>query len=185
MDILALDLSKSSTGWARWSDGQARPTYGSKMLGSEFTPRGEVYVNLHKLFLEQQAFGSPDYIIFESPRDPSHLSYPTNFMNDRLLIGLAEMVFYFGAMLGARTDEVANNIWWMAFNRRPMIKKSKALTVKDVTMARCRELGFKPKNNDEADAIGILDAEMEARFKITPPWRKDEVLFRPLTAMPA
>jgi hypothetical protein len=183
MDLLTLDQSKASLGWARWSDGQARPTYGSKSLGSEFTPRGEVYVNLHKFFLEQQAFGAPTNIIFESPRNPAHLSYPTKFMNDRLLIGLAELIYYFGSMIGSRVDEIENQSWWLAFNRRPMVKKTERLTVKEVTMARCRELGFKPKNSDEADGIGILDAELEGRFKITPPWRKDEVLFRPLQAV--
>jgi hypothetical protein len=112
MDILALDLSKSSTGWARWSDGQPRPTYGSKTLGSELTARGDVYVNLHKLFLEVQLFGVPDHIVFESPQNPAHLNYPTNFMNDRLLIGIAEMVYYFGAMLHVRSvREVRNNDW--------------------------------------------------------------------------
>lgn len=177
MDVVALDLSKANSGWARWSDGQPRPSYGSKSLGSEYTSRGDVYVNLHKLFLEMQAFGAPDYIVFESPLNPKHISYPTNFMKDRLLIGIAEMVYYFGAMLGVRVvTEVTNTDWWIPFNRHPKIKRNQGINVKDVTMARCRHFGFKPRNYDEADAIGILDFFMEDRCKITPPWRTDEVL---------
>ena len=102
MDYLSLDLSKASLGWARWQTGQPRPTYGSKCLGSTLATRAEVYINLHRLFLKFQLFGSPDEITIEAPRNPQHLKYPTKFENDRLLIGLCEMVYYLGTMIGSR-----------------------------------------------------------------------------------
>ena len=179
MDILAFDLSKASTGWARWSDDQARPTFGSKCLGSEYTSRGDTYVALHKLIIEMTLFGTPDHIVVEAPRNPTHLPYPTKFLNDRQLIGLAEMAHYFAAMLGCTVREVETKDWWPHFNRQGFPKRVKGSSSKDYTIARCRQFGFKPKNDDEADAIGILSYEMEMRG-VLPPWVRNEILVTPL-----
>lgn len=179
-DILTLDTSKTNTGWARWSKDQARPQCGSKCLGSEYSTRADVYVAMHKLMLELTVFGVPEYVFIEAPQNPKHLKYPTKFDNDRLLIGLVENVHYLSKLLGVRqVIEVENRDWWIPFCGRGIPKKKEGLNVKKLTMQRCRQLGFKPKNHDEADALGILDYACDFQGVI-PPWRKNEVLRPPL-----
>jgi hypothetical protein len=49
-----------------------------------------------------------------------------------------------------------------------------------MTVKRCRELGFKPLTNDEADAIGLLDFAL-SQDGIIPPWRAEHLLVRPMS----
>ena len=51
--------------------------------------------------------------------------------------------------------------------------------LKAAVMERCRQLGMKPQNDDEGDAIGILTYGLLVNG-VTPPWLKDEVLRAPL-----
>ena len=44
---------------------------------------------------------------------------------------------------------------------------------------RCRQFGFTPRKNDEADAIGILTYAILLNG-VTPPWLADETLRAPL-----
>lgn len=176
MDILALDTSKHRLGWARWASGQPRPALGHAQLGSELTPRGAAYVGLHKVFLEQQLFGVPDVVVVESPMNPAHLKHATKFTNDRLLIGLVEMVYYFSEMLRVSSvREVKTSDWWPYFIGHSFQKRRAGFTTKDYTLARCNQLGLTPRNNDEGDAAAILDYEIHCRG-LTPPWRAHECL---------
>lgn len=175
MDILAIDQSKSSLGWARWSSDQQRPVWGSKKLGSEYTSRGDVYVSLHKFFGEQSLFGKPDLLVVESPVDPKHIPHPTKFENDRQLIGLAEWSYYWAAITGTKIHEVSPAIWHFHFTNRRHPKKDEGIHKKEPAMKTCRRFGFKPENYDESDAIGILHYGIEAIAGLTPPWRTDRL----------
>ena len=54
-------------------------------------------------------------------------------------------------------------------------QKSARDPLKAATMERCRQLGMKPRNDDEADAIGILTYGLLLNG-VTPPWIANEVL---------
>ena len=63
------------------------------------------------------------------------------------------------------------------FGRVPA--KSTRGGLKDMSMERCRQFGWRPRNDDQSDALGILD--YAASFMgIQPIWRQRETLQPPL-----
>jgi hypothetical protein len=60
-----------------------------------------------------------------------------------------------------------------------MKRGTKRQALKDFVEARCRDLGMKPRNDDEADALGILDYDLTFAG-ITPPWRLQRAPVQPL-----
>jgi hypothetical protein len=58
-----------------------------------------------------------------------------------------------------------------------MKRGTKTSDLKRLTIERCQGYGWNPKNNDEADALGILDYAIDLNG-ITPPWAHQQVLRR-------
>jgi hypothetical protein len=177
MDILALDLSKASTGWARWDGISPRPTYGSIKLGGEYANRLDTYRAFHKFWLEVRLFKDPEYVSIEAPANPKHLKHNTKFDNDRKLIGLAEVAWYFCMCMGlshGAVREVPVQGWRGPFIG-PQKRGPEKPDLKAMTIRRCKQLGLPVANSDEADAIGLLTHEIQMRGGI-PPWMAHEQL---------
>lgn len=188
MGILALDLSKRSTGWAVWQEGWEKPRYGHWQLGSEFTSEGQTYATLHRNLADLRAIARFDRIYFEEAINPAALSGHTNIDTLRVLSGLCAHAESFGYAMGCRTYRTNISTWRRDFlgsmeitdakRRAKAIGKSASADLKELTMERARQLGMNPRKSDEADAIGILDYACTA-LGIMPPWRSTEAL-RPL-----
>lgn len=190
---LALDLSKTSTGWAAWSDGWDKPRYGHWVLGSEYTSRGGVFAKLHQNMADlHQALCRFEFLFVEEPISPAQLQGGTTINTLRLASGLAAHAESFAHAMGIRRIQEFNvSSWRPAFIGRIDDAAAKAEArrakkagdtrasardaLKALTMARCRQLGMTPRKNDEADAIGILTHGLLVSG-ITPPWLADEVL---------
>jgi hypothetical protein len=193
--MLALDLSKSRTGWAVWQDGWDMPRYGNWKLGGEYTPNGGVFAKLQQQMHELRAVMPYERIHYEQPINPASLQGFTNIQSIRLAIGLAAHTESYGAAMGCRTNEVHIDTWRIDFVGGGEIAKIKAdaralsraqgkrVSARDdlkfATMERCRQLGMKPAYDDEADAIGILTYSL-LTLAVTPPWIANEVLRAPL-----
>lgn len=191
MKLLALDLSKTRTGWAVWHDGWEKPQFGSWVLGSEYTADGRVFAKLHEHMLDLRAVIPFDEIHYEQPINPAKLQGFTNINVIKMAIGLASHVLSFAAATGCRASDVHIDTWRIDFVGSGEISQIKAAVrakaraagkklsarddLKEATMERCRQLGMKPRYNDEADAIGIADYVLGTQ-RITPPWRAQEVL---------
>lgn len=184
--MIALDLSKRSTGWAVWMGDDTPPRYGSWELGSEYTGRGQTYAKLHANLLDLRAVLPFEALYFEEPINPVKLKGHTNIDTLRVLSGLAAHAESFGHAIGLRIVQGINiDSWRPAFigriNSTEAKRKAKAAGksasdgLKTLTMERCRQLGFNPRTTDEADALGILDYCIALRGAV-PPWRSDEVL---------
>lgn len=184
--MIALDLSKRSTGWAVWMGDDTAPHFGSWELGSEYTGRGQTYAKLHANLLDLRAVSKFEALYFEEPLNPNKLKGQTNIDTLRVLSGLAAHAESFGHAIGLRIVQGINiDSWRPSFigriNSAEAKRKAKAAgksatdSLKSLTVERCRQLGFNPRNTDEADAIGILDYCVSMRGVI-PPWRADEVL---------
>lgn len=203
MKILALDLSKSNTGWALWDGKSDKPRFGSWVLGSEYTTNGGVFAKLAQNLTDLHGLMPFEGIVMETPIVPSQLQGSTTIHVIRLAGGLAAMVQYFSHVYRGHNsdpirfiDEVNVESWRPAFIGRIEDAQAKAEarrakkagdkrasardTLKALTIARCRQLGLTPRSNDEADAIGILTYGILARGK-TPPWLADEVLREPVS----
>lgn len=199
---LALDLSKRSTGWAAWDGKAAMPRYGSWVLGSEYTTNGGVFAKLAANLAELHSVMPFERIYVEPPIVPAQLQGNTTIQIIRLATGLAATLEYFAhqyrehgthptrlpiefnvetwrpAFIGRIADQTAKGEARRA--KKAGDKRASARdTLKDLTMARCRQLGLSPRSNDEADAIGILTHGL-LFDQITPPWIAGEVLLQPL-----
>src|SRR3546814_3337437 len=66
-----------------------------------------------------------------------------------------------GEELGCRIVRGVSPSTWRVNFIGSQKRGTKRATLKDLTKERCRQLGMKPQNDDEADAIGILTRSEE------------------------
>lgn len=177
MGYLALDLSKRSTGFACLPDGGEKPIVGVWKLGSEYTSRGQTYGKLHAEMNALWRLTRFERIYYEEPLTHVTVQGNTNIETLKVLGGLAEHVQSFAYAIGARVEGINISSWRKDFIGSQK-RGTKRQTLKALTLERCRQLGFTPRGDDEADAIGILDYSIGLNGQ-TPPWRRDEVL-RPM-----
>lgn len=198
MGYCALDLSKTSTGWAVWQEGWKKPRYGHWVLGSEWTTRGGTFAKLHQCMSELYQVCPYEFLFIEEPISPAQLQGGTTINTLRIASGLAAHAESFAhAMRVRRIQEVNVSSWRGDFIGRVDNNAAKARArqakkegdkrasardeLKALTIERCRQLGFSPRKNDEADAIGILTYGLLISG-ITPPWLAEETLKPLLTA---
>src|SRR3546814_19503842 len=89
-----------------------------------------------------------------------------------------------GEELGCRIVRGVSPSTWRVNFIGSQKRGTKRATLKDLTKERCRQLGMKPQNDDEADAIGILTHAAES-LGLSPPWTANEVLRPPLGSVGA
>ena len=173
--ILALDLSKRSTGWALWSDTQARPVSGTWVLGSELTSAGTVFLNLHQRMNELYMVSPFDVVIYEEPLNLDSGKLITTKETTFVLMGLATHVDSFCEAKRIRKYRSVNQSTWRRYFIGKMKRGTKTVDLKAFSMERCRQLGLRPAKHDEAEALGILSYMCDCEG-IRPPWERDEVL---------
>lgn len=172
MAHLSLDLSKRSTGWACWKEGWQAPRFGSWALGSEFTSTGKAFVNLHKnMGALMQMTGPFDTVTYEEPLLLGPAAGNTSAETQLLLIGLMAHVESFCAAKGIRRVQYVNQSSWRKHFIGSMKRGTKRTDLKALVMERCREHGWLPRKDDEADALGVLDYWLHS-LKIETPWQK-------------
>lgn len=203
MKYIALDLSKTSTGWAYWDGVSAQPRSGRWVLGSPYTSNGGVFAKLAEHLMDLHAVMPFEGIFVEPPIVPSQLQGMTTIHVIRLATGLAAMTEYFQHMFREHArypvrfvQEINVESWRPEFigrienaaaktdARRAKKAGDKRASARDslkaLTIARCHQLGLKPATNDEADAIGILTYGLGLRGE-QPHWIANEVLRQPVS----
>lgn len=181
MNILALDLSKRSTGWAYYGQGGNTAQHGVwTRLGSEYTSRGGLFYNLYKTLLEHRQVMPFDMIYAEQPVNLIPNSVATTAENVWIAVGMAATVELFAHSFGVPLNWIHQARWRREFlGRMPRAVKSSQL--KDYAMERARQLGFRPQRHDDAEAIGILTYALQIERQPCP-WVADEVLRQALGA---
>lgn len=177
--ILALDLSKRSTGWALWSPEMSKPVSGTWSLGSELTSAGRSFLRLHQCMNDLYQIHPFEIVIYEEPLNLGPGAGVTNKDTIFALMGLAAHVDSYCEAKGVRKVRSVNQSSWRRHFIGSMKRGTKTKQLKEYAMERCAQLGMTPQKHDEAEAIGVLDymCEME---RIMPPWRSQEVLRQPL-----
>jgi hypothetical protein len=174
--FVALDLSVKSTGFALWSEGQAKPAFGTWELAPSVDWAARAYVRLHRNLMDLQRLGEIDDLVFEEPIPPAKLQGFTNIDTLASAAGLAAHAMSFAEALGIRWRAVNLASW-----RRHFIGKlprgTKTPDLKAMAMRRCRELGFEVLKHDAAEACGLLDYRLSLEG-IVPPWRAEFTLER-------
>ena len=145
--ILALDLA-TRVGWARWH--KRVTSFGSKQLPSAGELVGRYLDYFDRWFLVQLAEVMPAMVIF----DPPWVGPKTGQDAARCLIGLASVVEMRCYQQEIACREAHNQTvlkhWTGQGGGKRKDKKAR-------TIAACNARGFHPRNDDEADALAILD----------------------------
>ena len=178
MTILSLDLSKRSTGWAWWTPESAAPRMGHWQLGSELTSDGRTCIKLHQMLADLHKVCPFERLYFEKPLTQMERGGNSSAAND-IQIKLVAHAESFAEAYGLRTVLGVNLASWRKHFVGSMPRGTKRKQWKDFCIERCRQYGWAPRNDDEADAAGLLDYAIELNG-LTPPWRVGEVLCQPL-----
>jgi len=179
MRIIGLDPSKRSTGLAGWDGESSHPVILSKQLGCKLTLPGEAFARLHGVMDDlNMVIGGADVIYCEEPLLPSAIQRHTTFDTVLMAYGLFGHAQSFAVAKGIRFHAVHQMTWRKHF-LGSMKRGTKKQQFKDLALERARQLGFRPRNDDEADAIGVMDWGCEVE-RVIPPWRANEVLRPPL-----
>lgn len=167
MRVLALDLSVSSTGWALFSAGDLAPTSGIWKLADGIDFADRAFVRLSKNVMDLHKVMGLTHVAFEEPLPPGKLQGgQTNVQTLETQVGLAAQIMRFGAARGVNWSKTSPDRWRKHFlrqTRNPKAivdergRKIKQPSLKDIAVARCRELGWNPKKHDAAEACGLLD----------------------------
>ena len=186
--FLALDQSKSCPGWASWCEGMDKPIYGSVCLGTSYTSDGKTFTKLRSVIIDQYTVQPFDFLFYEEPiAQKKHVN--VSEAAALMLVGLRATIVGVGHELRCRMVEAIKEREWRetfcgrdesgAIRREARrAKRSATDPLKAAAMERCRQLGFKPQNDNEGDALGILTHGILAKG-YNPPWIANEVL-RPM-----
>lgn len=176
---LALDLSKSSTGWALFDGKSDLAQHGSVSLGSAFTDHGTIFARLHEQMSGLYKLTPFEAVYIEKPLDPVLMAKINNFDTPFMLYGLAAHAHSFCAAKRIKTFQMVHQATWRKHFIGSMKIGTRKVDLKALAMQRCRELGFKPRTTDEADAIGVLDYAISLDGQL-PPWRSENLLIQQL-----
>lgn len=148
--ILALDIA-TTTGWAEGLPGD-RPVSGSIRLAQPGSSHGAIYGAMLAFLGARLSAFRYRAVVFEAPLDPRWKGAMTNTNTARVLLGLpavAEAVAHQTGHYNVR--EVTSR----EVRKHMLGITPKAAVAKPLVVAKARELGFAPKDDNEADALLI------------------------------
>jgi hypothetical protein len=111
LTVLALDLSVKSTGFALWSDGQAKPVCGTWELAGGIAHAAKAFVRLHRHLKDVYGLAPIDLIAFEDPLPPHAVHGQTSIDVLKASAGLAAHVQSFSEAMGIRCCAVNQSTW--------------------------------------------------------------------------
>lgn len=177
--ILALDISKTGTGWAWWKPGTEKPVVGKWVLGSEYTSDGQTCAKLHQELAAHYLVMPFDRMFSEKPLTETQRDGNSGQHTD-ILNKLSAHAESFAYSYSIPLQLIAIRSWRSPFIG-PQKRETKGPTLKKLTMARCRQLGFQPRDDNEGDALGILTYVI-GLVGLTAPWLALDPRSQPLFA---
>lgn len=144
MRVLAFDVA-SSTGWAVDGPGDGKvPICGTYRRQESPGNRGLTFLRFGEFCFDFAKLNKAEFIAYEAPLQGSGHNFHEHF----LLWGLCAQVEMIAASLGVRSAPV--NVQKV---RAHFVGNGRC--TKSAVMARCHQLGWKPKNFDEADSLAV------------------------------
>lgn len=168
--IVGLDLA-TVTGLAFWSTGMERPRSLRLQMPSGEEWNGRAFRKLYESLWSVHQIVGEDYpihkIYFEQPIN-THMVKNTGAQAIRRAVGWATVCEMFADVIGVPCLEVPISSWRQNFFKAGRgIPRAEA---KRAAMARCRELGWYPEDDNCADALGILNYALTVCEGVTVPW---------------
>lgn len=139
----------SVTGWCFGRPGET-PVYGAQRLAPPESPPEAVFGGAIKLVAEHLKEYQPVVFCYEAPRDPRHMGKKTNIRTTLVTIGLCAVGSGVASRMGVYDvrDVDANHVRQYFLGFKPAKDEVKAAVIR-----RCLDLGFKPDDDNAADAI--------------------------------
>lgn len=174
--ILAVDLSKRSTGWAYYQPGAERPYHGCwTAIASEYTTdQGQIAYKLYEELLNLHSVMPIGKIFGENPVNMLPNGVATNTESIEIAITLKATVNLFGFTINAKRMWIHQASWRKHFLGK-IQRGTRSTDLKLLALQACKALGLKPQKHDDAEALGLLDYGCDLEG-ITPPWRKEPPL---------
>lgn len=173
--ILSLDQSPSSTGWAVHSP-DCDLVSGTWPLG-DTKHRGRLYRQLWTNLLQAHEAHGLARIVHERPNFGMANKGEAQMLASTGLIATIEL---FCESRGIAVQGVASGSWRGTFFTKSERKAIRANgTWKRAAVERCRQLGFDPITDDEAEAIALVDHYLLSN-QLQPYWRADDKILEAL-----
>ena len=150
MTILALDVA-SSTGWAFGGMNDA-PQHGVFSIPPTGDDLGRFGVTFMAWLSTKCRELRPREIVFEAPILPSK----TALVTTRKLHGLALLVECVAHLEAVPVTEIGNSEWRKHFLGAYYPPTPTRDELKRAVIAACRGMGWNPRGDDDADALGLL-----------------------------
>lgn len=169
--FVALDVA-TRCGYAQWAPGWVKPIYGTWILPGEVGEVGRKAVTLHRRLSDLHALSAITSLTFEGGIPSNALGGHTNMSTLYLLAALSGHVESFAYAVNARCRNVPQASW-----RKHFIGKGSGFKSKDfkaMSIARCREIGWSPHDDNASDALGVLDYTLHLAGVETP-WQQASV----------
>lgn len=147
-NLLSLDLA-TEAGWAV-SRQDGPPAFGTYRIGRDGCTTQDFYVDAYRWLAGLITLENPWAIVYEAAYIP-----PTNINTARKLIGLSVVLELVCAHKRVpRLREVSAGEWRKHFLGSAHGKRA---ALKAACMAECQRRGWKVKDDNQADALGMLD----------------------------
>jgi hypothetical protein len=150
MKVLALDIA-TRTGWAVGEPG-ATPVSGSIRFANPGAEHEVIFAEALKWVSATIKDHRPDVVVWEAPLVPGFKKGKTNANTTRLLYGLPAVIGAVARLLCVPDirEVEARTVRKFFIGRNP----PRALA-KKLTKQRCRDVGWQPSDDNEADALAI------------------------------
>lgn len=149
--ILALDLARRM-GWAYGVPGTL-PTCGSVTLGPPGAEIDEIGSAFVRWLTDFKKLSPVEILYIEAPASPSHMAGRTNATTLFNLIGLFGLACVIGRMSGIRKRRAVP----VQQVRKHFVGTARPADKKRAVIARCQQLGWKPEDDNAADALALWD----------------------------
>lgn len=150
-EILALDLARRM-GWSYGTPGTL-PRHGSVTLGppgSDIDTIGAAFV---RWLTDFKKLNPVDVLYVEAPVSASHMAGKTNATTLLNLYGLYALSVVIGKMAGIGKRRIAS----VQHVRKHFLGTARPADKKKAVIARCRQLGWQPEDDNAADALALWD----------------------------
>ncbi len=157
--LLALDISPKRTGYAFALDERAPAPRASSWTGGDHGDIPRSCAEIAQSVAQLCGLIKPAVCVIEAPLQIAH----GGFSSGHIVLLLTSM---FGAAAGSAHAAgcrvyPANVQTW----RKHFVGAARPQNPKRVTIDRCKLIGWEPKNDDEADAMGLWHYGMSVYFK--------------------
>lgn len=154
--LLALDLA-TKAGWAYRDGMDDPPQYGTFAIEGRHI--GRFLANYDDWLQKIVQRLAPEYVAYEAP-------YVGNPSAIRKIYALTSHTEWRCLVMGLPCKEVAATTWRKHFLGRAKYERREA---KQAAMQMCRTMGWKPADDNQADALGLLDYAHAMTFGVAEP----------------